>query len=110
MRPMQAGHSSTVAVSLSPWHWSMQAQDPRFVNASVEFNVDTLRPTYRLLWGTAGASHALSVAEGLKFDPVVIADARRIATSDGLAMQAGGRGQQHAEAMKVGMPSIYAAI
>lgn len=79
---------------------SLAAQDPRFVNASVEFNVDTLRPTYRLLWGTAGASHALSVAEGLKFDPVVIADARRIATSDGLAMQAGGGGQQHAEAMK----------
>ncbi len=33
----------------------------------------------RLLWGTAGASNALAVAEGLGFDPAVISEARRVA-------------------------------
>ena len=39
-----------------------QAENPAFLNASVEFNPVTLRATYRVLWGTAGASHALDVA------------------------------------------------
>ena len=57
----------------------MQASDARFCNASVEFDLATLRPTYRLIWGSVGASNALAVAQGLGFDPLVIAEARKVA-------------------------------
>ena len=51
---------------------------PGFVNASVEFDIATLRPTYRLLWGEAGDSNALAVAQGLGFAPAVVAAAREV--------------------------------
>lgn len=55
-----------------------QAKDARFCNAGVEFDLASLRPTYRLIWGSVGASNALAVAEGLGFDPLVIAEARKV--------------------------------
>lgn len=58
---------------------NVQASDNRFVNASVEFNVKTLMPTYRLMWGTAGESQALAVAEGLGFDTDIVLAAHEIA-------------------------------
>lgn len=57
---------------------SLQAEDGRFCNAGVEFDLASLRPTYRLIWGSVGASNALAVAEGLGFDPLVIAEARKV--------------------------------
>ena len=56
----------------------VQANDSRFCNAGVEFDLASLRPTYRLIWGSVGASNALAVAEGLGFDPLVIAEARKV--------------------------------
>ncbi|KAA6418330.1 MAG: 2 family [Trebouxia sp. A1-2] len=55
------------------------ASDRRFINASVEFDLATLKPTYRLLWGEGGLSNALAVAQGLGFDPKVVQRAREIA-------------------------------
>ena len=51
---------------------------PGFVNASVEFDVASLRPTYRLVWGEAGESNALAVAQGLGFAPPIVAAAREV--------------------------------
>jgi DNA mismatch repair protein MutS2 len=48
----------------------------RVDNASVAFDTDTLQPTYHLLIGTPGESHAITVAEHLGLDDNIIAGAR----------------------------------
>lgn len=49
----------------------------RFHNASVEFDIKTLQPTYHLRIGVPGASNALDIAARLNMPPELVQRARR---------------------------------
>lgn len=72
-----AGHAQ---LSIATTHFgelkALKYQDERFENASVEFDEESLSPTYRLLWGIPGRSNALTIAGRLGLKPEVIDEAK----------------------------------
>ncbi len=74
------------AVSVSTTHYAelkVYALETEGVqNASCEFNVETLRPTYRLIIGTPGKSNAFAISQKLGIADDVIARATELIAKD----------------------------
>jgi len=60
--------------------WASQAQG--VINASVEFDESTLRPTYRLIMGIAGASAGLEIARRMEVPEAILEQAQALASPD----------------------------
>ncbi|MBN2219341.1 MAG: endonuclease MutS2 [Kosmotogaceae bacterium] len=66
--------------------YAMERSD--VVNASVEFNITTLKPTYRLLMGIPGSSNALEVSRRLGLPQEIIDRARSYIDSEARDLEA----------------------
>ncbi|KAL8138139.1 hypothetical protein V2J09_004140 [Rumex salicifolius] len=53
----------------------LRDKDARFENAAMEFCLETLKPSYQILWGRTGESNALKIARNVGFDMKVIENA-----------------------------------
>ena len=74
------------ALSASTTHYAelkaYALETPRVQNASCEFDIETLRPTYKLIVGTPGKSNAFAISEKLGISPDIIRRAESLIERD----------------------------
>ncbi|EOY28270.1 DNA mismatch repair protein MutS isoform 1 [Theobroma cacao] len=55
----------------------LKGKDSQYENAALEFSLETLQPTYQILWGSIGNSNALTIANSIGFDKKIIERAKK---------------------------------
>ncbi len=75
---------TTVVTTHHPELKIYSVETPGVRNASVEFDLNTLAPTYRLIIGLPGRSNALAIATRLGLEPAIIEDARGMVATEEL--------------------------
>ncbi|CAE5962905.1 unnamed protein product [Arabidopsis arenosa] len=70
-----------VNVAVVSTHYSdlsrLKDNEPQFQNAAMEFSMETLQPTFRVLWGSTGLSNALRVAKSIGFNKGILENAHK---------------------------------
>lgn len=79
---LNSKHTLTLATTHYPdlKHYALVTEG--FENASVEFNIDTLSPTYKLLLGVPGTSNAFAISRKLGISEQIISRAKEFINSD----------------------------
>lgn len=77
-----AKQSTLIATTHYPQIKSFSYTREDVINASVEFDVNTLSPTYRLLMGIPGRSNAFEISNKLGLSPSIINRAKELVKSD----------------------------
>ena len=76
--------ATTHHASLKAWAFA----DPRVASAAMEFDEQTLRPTYRVIPGAAGSSAGIDIAARLGLDAALVARARDLLGDRGVTAEA----------------------
>lgn len=83
---IEKGSTIFVTTHLTPVK-VMAMNHPLLLNASMEFDPETLSPTFRLLVGVPGGSHAFHIAEKLGLDKKIIEKARLKLSQEEMALE-----------------------